>query len=57
MEASDVGEDHSVSIPRGGPIYIPDMVSPLIRVPDFEHSVFNELQVLISTALTVLVDS
>lgn len=57
MEASDAGEDHLVSIPRGGPIYVPDMVSPLIRVPDFEHSVFDELQVLNSTALFVFLES
>lgn len=43
-EALDAVEDHEVSIPRGGPIYIPDMISSLIRVPDFELSVFNELQ-------------
>ncbi|KAI5676738.1 hypothetical protein M9H77_07688 [Catharanthus roseus] len=43
-EASDVGEYNVLSIPQGGPIYIPDMVSPLTRVPDFELSVFNELQ-------------
>lgn len=47
-EASDVGEYNVLSIPQGGPIYIPDMVSPLTRVPDFELSVFNELQVLLN---------
>lgn len=40
------GEDRCVSIPLGGPIYVPDMVGPLSRVPEFENSVFQELQVL-----------
>nr|GMD53799.1 snRNA-activating protein complex subunit [Ipomoea batatas] len=38
------GDDPNVSIPRGGPIYVPDMVSALTRIPDFESSVFHELQ-------------
>lgn len=37
-------EDAYVSIPRGGPIYVPNMIGPLIRVPDFESLVFNQLQ-------------
>ncbi|KAG8365316.1 hypothetical protein BUALT_Bualt18G0092000 [Buddleja alternifolia] len=40
------GEDRCVSIPLGGPIYVPDMVGPLTRVPEFENSVFQELQSL-----------
>lgn len=38
-------DEHYVSIPRGGPIYVPDAVGPLTRVPDFETLVFQELQV------------
>nr|GMD53798.1 snRNA-activating protein complex subunit isoform X1 [Ipomoea batatas] len=41
------GDDPNVSIPRGGPIYVPDMVSALTRIPDFESSVFHELQLLL----------
>ena len=40
------GEAAYVSIPRGGPIYVPDLVSPLTRVPDFEASLLQEIQVL-----------
>lgn len=39
------GEDLYVSIPLGGPIYVPDLVGPLTRVPDFQSNVFQELQV------------
>ncbi|KAM7500522.1 hypothetical protein LguiA_024936 [Lonicera macranthoides] len=38
------GEDACVSIPRGGPIYVPNMIGPLTRVSDFESLVFHELQ-------------
>ncbi|KAL7213844.1 hypothetical protein ACSBR2_016389 [Camellia fascicularis] len=37
------GEDRFVSIPRGGPVYVPDMVGPLTRVSDFEASVHQEV--------------
>ncbi|XAR67595.1 hypothetical protein NMG60_11002414 [Bertholletia excelsa] len=40
------GEDVCASIPRGGPIYVTDMVGPLTRVSDFEASVFEELEKL-----------
>ncbi|CAA0836544.1 snRNA-activating protein complex subunit [Striga hermonthica] len=40
------GEDVYVSIPLGGPIYVPDSIGPLTRVSDFETSVFQELQSL-----------
>ncbi|KAL2475804.1 snRNA-activating protein complex subunit [Abeliophyllum distichum] len=43
----DDGEEHYVSIPRGGPIYVPDMVGPITRVPDFETLAFQELQSLV----------
>ncbi|KAK4434745.1 snRNA-activating protein complex subunit [Sesamum alatum] len=46
MGHDEGGEDHHISIPLGGPIYVRDMVGPLIRVPDFENSVFQELQSL-----------
>ncbi|XP_073039227.1 snRNA-activating protein complex subunit-like [Primulina eburnea] len=42
----DGGEDLHVSIPRGGPIYVPNMVSPITKVPVFETSVSLELQSL-----------
>lgn len=38
-------DEHYVSIPRGGPIYISDMVGPLTKVADFEVSIFRELEV------------
>ncbi|KAL7262407.1 hypothetical protein ACSBR1_000727 [Camellia fascicularis] len=34
------------SIPRGGPIYTLNMVSPLTRVSDFETSMLQELHIL-----------
>ncbi|KAG8648435.1 snRNA-activating protein complex subunit isoform X3 [Manihot esculenta] len=34
----------NVSIARGGPIYVPNLVGPLTRVPDFESALFHELQ-------------
>ncbi|KAL6963794.1 hypothetical protein U1Q18_034801 [Sarracenia purpurea var. burkii] len=37
-------EDGYVSIPRGGPIYVPDMVGPLTRVSEFEAYVLEELE-------------
>ncbi|KAL6544666.1 hypothetical protein OROMI_023528 [Orobanche minor] len=40
------GEDLYVSIPLGGPIYVPDSIGPLTRVSDFETSVYQELQSL-----------
>ncbi|PSS32839.1 SnRNA-activating protein complex subunit like [Actinidia chinensis var. chinensis] len=40
------GEAAYVSIPRGGPIYVPDLVSTLTRVPDFEASLLQEIQKL-----------
>ncbi|KAI3456620.1 hypothetical protein Pfo_013283 [Paulownia fortunei] len=40
------GEKLYVSVPHGGPIYVPDMVGPVTRVPDFDTSVFQELQSL-----------
>ncbi|XP_058218708.1 snRNA-activating protein complex subunit [Rhododendron vialii] len=37
------GGDTDDSIPRGGPIFVPDMVSPLTRVSTFESYVIQEL--------------
>ena len=36
----------SNSIPRGGPIYVPNLVGPLSSVPNFESSLLLQLQVL-----------
>ncbi|KAK6940264.1 snRNA-activating protein complex, subunit 3 [Dillenia turbinata] len=33
-----------VSIPHGGPIYVPDLVGPLTKVLDFETSVLEQLE-------------
>ncbi|MCE3050346.1 hypothetical protein HAX54_047014 [Datura stramonium] len=37
-------DENYVSIPRGGPIYLCDMVGPLTKVADFEVSIFLELE-------------
>ncbi|GAV70589.1 zf-SNAP50_C domain-containing protein [Cephalotus follicularis] len=36
----------SIKIPRGGPIYLPHLVGPLTRVPDFQSSLLTQLQSL-----------
>ncbi|KAL4024047.1 hypothetical protein IC575_017820 [Cucumis melo] len=36
-----------LSIPLGGPIYAPNLVGPLTRVPHFESSVVQEFQSLL----------
>ncbi|RYR39587.1 hypothetical protein Ahy_A09g045139 [Arachis hypogaea] len=36
--------DCDLSFPRGGPIYVPNMVSPSTTVPQFENSIISELQ-------------
>lgn len=41
----DGGEHLHVSISRGGPIYVPNMVSPITKVTVFETSISLELQV------------
>lgn len=43
-EEEDVG---NLSIPRGGPIYVPNLVGPLSSVPQFEASLLHQLQVAI----------
>ncbi|GLT64392.1 hypothetical protein SLA2020_368900 [Shorea laevis] len=42
-EEEDVG---NLSIPRGGPIYVPNLVGPLSSVPQFEASLLHQLQTL-----------
>lgn len=37
----------SLSIPRGGPIYVPNLVGPLSSVPHFKASLLHQLQVAI----------
>ncbi|CAH9068632.1 unnamed protein product [Cuscuta europaea] len=44
LDFNDGGDDSSVLIPHGGPIYAPDMISALMRAPIFELSAFNELK-------------
>ena len=39
-------EEPCHSIPRGGPIYVPNLVGPLSSVPNFESSLLLQLQVL-----------
>ncbi|XP_037495224.1 snRNA-activating protein complex subunit isoform X4 [Jatropha curcas] len=34
----------NVSVARGGPIYVPNFVGPLTRVPEFESALLHELQ-------------
>lgn len=38
-------EECEFSIPKGGPIYVPNLVGPYTRVGEFETSVVCELQV------------
>ncbi|XP_052170737.1 snRNA-activating protein complex subunit [Diospyros lotus] len=40
------GEETYISIPRGGPIYLPDMVGPLSKTCEFETNVLQELEKL-----------
>ena len=39
------GEETYISIPRGGPIYLPDMVGPLSKTYEFETNVLQQLEV------------
>lgn len=48
MEIVEFGieeEDSYVSVPRGGPIYVPDFVGPITRIPEFLTSIVQQLQV------------
>ncbi|KAJ9181672.1 hypothetical protein P3X46_009776 [Hevea brasiliensis] len=40
----DGDQEMNVSIARGGPIYVPNLVGPLTRVSDFESALFYELE-------------
>ncbi|KAJ6761341.1 hypothetical protein OIU79_026049, partial [Salix purpurea] len=42
MKESIEGENESIA--HGGPIYIPNLVGPLTRVPDFQTALLSELQ-------------
>ncbi|KAF9676304.1 hypothetical protein SADUNF_Sadunf09G0124900 [Salix dunnii] len=42
MKESIEGENESIA--HGGPIYIPNLVGPLTRVPDFQAALLSELQ-------------
>ncbi|TQD79561.1 hypothetical protein C1H46_034921 [Malus baccata] len=37
-------EEEELSVPRGGPIYVPNVVGPLTSVPLFLSSILQELQ-------------
>ncbi|XP_050219758.1 snRNA-activating protein complex subunit isoform X2 [Mercurialis annua] len=39
-----MSDDETIAIARGGPIYIPNSVGPLTRVPEFESALLCELQ-------------
>ncbi|XP_010244822.1 PREDICTED: snRNA-activating protein complex subunit [Nelumbo nucifera] len=39
-------DDVCNSIPRGGPIYVPNLVSPITRIAEFEASIIEELRML-----------
>lgn len=38
-----MGEE--IQVPRGGPIYMMNMISPVTRVPEFEDALLRQLQV------------
>ncbi|KAL3742404.1 hypothetical protein ACJRO7_017819 [Eucalyptus globulus] len=47
VAAGAAQEEHSsVSIPRGGPLFVPNFIGPLTRVPEFEACLLRELQKL-----------
>lgn len=41
----------NLSMARGGPIYVPNLVGPLTRVPDLEAALLHELEVGLWTEL------
>ncbi|XWS34567.1 hypothetical protein CRYUN_Cryun21dG0049300 [Craigia yunnanensis] len=41
-----VEKEANCSIPKGGPIYIPNLISPLTSVPEFQNSLLQQLQEL-----------
>ncbi|XP_010327032.1 snRNA-activating protein complex subunit isoform X2 [Solanum lycopersicum] len=44
LDPEALADENYVTVPRGGPIYISDMVGPLTKVADFEVSIFHELE-------------
>ncbi|KAM3321470.1 snRNA-activating protein complex subunit isoform X1 [Capsicum chacoense] len=44
MDPEASANESYVTVPRGGPIYISDMVGPLTKVAEFEVSIFRELE-------------
>lgn len=56
MEANrtnTIEEEANCSIPKGGPIYISNLISPLTSVPEFQNSVLRQLQVVYSFIITI----
>ena len=47
-ESQASGNAEELSIPRGGPIYVPNLVTSLTSVPLFQSSLLLALQVLLS---------
>ncbi|KAL9232715.1 hypothetical protein vseg_007792 [Gypsophila vaccaria] len=52
-----IDEEFALSIPRGGPIFVADLVSPLTRVPVFKSQVFHELESLDAELASCFLDS
>lgn len=46
LECSIGIDDPSISIPRGGPIYVSNMSGPIVRVPLFQDSLLSQLHSL-----------
>ena len=55
---AEVGGDGSSelyhSIPRGGPLYLSDLVGSLTNPPSFRNHLLSELQVLFFTFLSII---
>ena len=49
--------DLSIPIPRGGPIYVPNMVGPSTRVPHFQTCLLSELRVSSLSLISPLLSS
>lgn len=47
-------EEEELSVPRGGPIYVPNVVGPLTSVPLFLSSILQELQVPLVDELFII---
>ncbi|GAB2210044.1 hypothetical protein Droror1_Dr00015297 [Drosera rotundifolia] len=46
MPSRSTIENRNVSIPRGGPVFVSDLISGTTRAHDFESSVLRELEIL-----------